>query len=101
MNTPQSATQQQCSEQHQTPVSLLKKYWGYPAFLPHQEAIIASVLAGNDTLAIMATGGGKSLCYQLPALYLGGLTVVISPLIALMKDQVDDLNARGIPGCRL
>ena len=66
MNTPQSATQQQCSEQHQTPVSLLKKYWGYPAFLPHQEAIIASVLAGNDTLAIMATGGGKSLCYQLP-----------------------------------
>lgn len=97
MDTPQTAPQHQCSEQHQTPVSLLRKYWGYPAFLPHQEAIIASVLAGNDTLAIMATGGGKSLCYQLPSLYLGGLTVVISPLIALMKDQVDDLNARGIP----
>ena len=97
MDTLQTAPQHQCSEQHQTPVSLLRKYWGYPAFLPHQEAIIASVLAGNDTLAIMATGGGKSLCYQLPALYLGGLTVVISPLIALMKDQVDDLNARGIP----
>jgi len=76
---------------------LLKKYWGYHEFLPHQKEIIESVLNGNDTLAIMATGGGKSLCYQLPALYLGGLTVVISPLISLMKDQVDDLNARGIP----
>src|SRR4030042_1792522 len=76
---------------------LLKKYWGYTTFLPHQKEIIESVLNGNDTLAIMATGGGKSLCYQLPALYLGGLTVVISPLISLMKDQVDDLNARGIP----
>ncbi|MHB8165040.1 MAG: DNA helicase RecQ [Methanoregula sp.] len=76
---------------------LLKKYWGYREFLPHQKEIIESVLNGNDTLAIMATGGGKSLCYQLPALYLGGLTVVISPLISLMKDQVDDLNARGIP----
>ena len=59
--------------------------------------MIASVLAGHDTLAILATGGGKSLCYQLPALYLSGLTLVISPLISLMKDQVDDLNARGIP----
>jgi ATP-dependent DNA helicase RecQ len=72
-------------------------YWGSSAFLPHQEGIIGSVLAGHDTLAIMATGGGKSLCYQLPALYLGGLTLVISPLISLMKDQVDDLQARGIP----
>jgi len=76
---------------------LLHTYWGSSAFLPHQEEIIGSVLAGHDTLAIMATGGGKSLCYQLPALYLGGLTLVISPLISLMKDQVDDLNARGIP----
>jgi ATP-dependent DNA helicase RecQ len=80
-----------------SPDELLKKYWGYDAFLPGQEAIIESVLDGNDTLAIMATGGGKSLCYQLPALCLGGLTLVISPLISLMKDQVDDLNARGIP----
>ena len=97
MDTPQTAPRQQFLEQHQTPISLLKKFWGYPAFLPHQEAIIASVLEEQDTLAIMATGGGKSLCYQLPALYFGGLTVVISPLIALMKDQVDDLNTRGIP----
>jgi ATP-dependent DNA helicase RecQ len=76
---------------------LLQTYWGFSAFLPHQEEIIGSILDGRDTLAIMATGGGKSLCYQLPALYFGGLTLVISPLISLMKDQVDDLNARGIP----
>jgi ATP-dependent DNA helicase RecQ len=75
---------------------LLRKYWGHSHFLPLQQEIIKSVLAGNDTLAIMATGGGKSLCYQLPALCLSGLTLVISPLIALMKDQVDDLNGRGI-----
>ena len=81
----------------QSPADLLKKYWGYTRFLPLQEEIIASVLDGRDTLAIMATGGGKSLCYQLPAVHLGGLTLVISPLISLMKDQVDDLNGRGIP----
>jgi ATP-dependent DNA helicase RecQ len=81
----------------QSAEELLKKYWGYSSFQPLQKEIIGSVLSGNDTLAIMATGGGKSLCYQLPALCRGGLTLVISPLIALMKDQVDDLNHRGIP----
>jgi ATP-dependent DNA helicase RecQ len=77
--------------------NLLKRYWGFTSFLPHQREIIESVTGGADTLAVMATGGGKSLCYQLPALYLGGLTIVVSPLISLMKDQVDDCNARGIP----
>jgi ATP-dependent DNA helicase RecQ len=76
---------------------LLKRYWGFTSFLPRQREIIESITGGHDTLAIMATGGGKSLCYQLPSLYFGGLTIVISPLIALMKDQVDDCNARGIP----
>jgi ATP-dependent DNA helicase RecQ len=76
---------------------ILKTHWGHTTFLPGQEAIIQSITQGHDTLAILATGGGKSLCYQLPALYRGGLTLVISPLIALMKDQADDCNARGIP----
>lgn len=79
-----------------TITELLQKYWGYTSFLPHQEEVITSVLNGNDTLAVMATGAGKSLCYQLPALFLGGVTIVISPLISLMKNQVDDLNERGI-----
>jgi len=78
-------------------IELLEKYWGFHSFLPLQKEIIESLLSGHDTVAIMATGSGKSLCYQLPAVCLGGLTVVISPLISLMKDQVDDLNARGIP----
>lgn len=76
---------------------LLKKYWGYDRFLPGQEAIARSVAQGHDTLAVLATGGGKSLCYQLPAVHRGGLTVVVSPLVALMKDQADDCNGRGIP----
>ena len=75
---------------------LLKTHFGYDDFLPLQEQIIASVLKGNDNLVLMPTGGGKSLCFQLPALRLDGLTLVVSPLIALMKDQVDALKANGL-----
>lgn len=75
---------------------LLQRVFGFPAFRGKQEEIIQHILAGQDALAIMPTGAGKSLCYQLPALMLPGLTVVISPLIALMKDQVDGLSAQGI-----
>jgi ATP-dependent DNA helicase RecQ len=76
---------------------MLKFAFGYDQFLPGQEAAIASVLAGRDTLVVLPTGGGKSLCFQVPALVLPGLTVVVSPLISLMKDQVDALTARALP----
>ena len=75
---------------------ILQRYFGHTAFNPYQREIISDLLAGRDVLAVLATGGGKSLCYQVPALIGGGITLVISPLIALMKDQVDDLQARGI-----
>src|SRR5579885_1215430 len=75
----------------------LKQYFGYEAFLPGQRQVVDQVLAGRDSLVLMPTGGGKSLIYQLPALLLPGLTIVVSPLIALMQDQVDRLAANGIP----
>ncbi len=75
---------------------ILEKYWGYKEFRPLQREIIASVLAGCDTVALLPTGGGKSLTYQVPALALSGVAIVITPLIALMKDQVDALRRRGI-----
>jgi len=81
---------------HPSLLSTLKRYFGYSTFRPLQEDIIRDSLAGRDVFALLPTGGGKSLCFQLPALVRNGLTIVISPLIALMKDQVDSLRANGI-----
>ena len=79
-----------------TPKDILKEYWGYDSFRPKQEDIIGEALAGRDVLAIMPTGGGKSVCFQVPALMKPGIALVVTPLIALMKDQVQNLNDRGI-----
>ena len=78
-------------------LSALKKHFGFTSFRPLQEEIIRDALAGKDVFALLPTGGGKSLCFQLPAMVRPGLTVVVSPLIALMKDQVDALQASGVP----
>ncbi len=79
-----------------SPIEVLRRYWGYESFREPQEDIIRSVLSGRDTLALLPTGGGKSICFQVPALCQEGICVVVSPLIALMKDQVHNLQRRGI-----
>lgn len=79
-----------------SPLEILQRYWGHASFRSRQEEIVLSVLNGNDTLALLPTGGGKSVCFQVPALCMPGMCVVISPLLALMQDQVNNLRSRGI-----
>tara|TARA_R110002049_G_scaffold284821_1_gene465534 strand:+ start:3599 stop:5509 length:1911 start_codon:yes stop_codon:yes gene_type:complete len=83
------------------PINILERYWKFTSFRPNQEAIINAVIAGEDTFALLPTGGGKSLCFQIPALAKSGICIVISPLIALMKDQVQALNDKGIKAMAL
>ncbi len=85
----------------ETPLAALEKHFGFTAFRPGQQQVVERLLAGHSAVAVFPTGAGKSLCYQLPSLLLPGLTLVVSPLIALMKDQTDALAARGVPAERL
>src|SRR6267142_1156262 len=80
---------------------LLLHHFGYSDFRPAQVPVIRSILRRQDTLAVLPTGGGKSICFQIPALMLGGLSVVVSPLISLMQDQVEAARARGVPAACL
>src|SRR5918995_4695020 len=85
------------SESTIDPLAALRRHFHHSAFRDGQEQVVTAVLSGRDVLAVMPTGSGKSIGYQLPAVMLPGLTLVVSPLISLMKDQVDRLNPRGIP----
>src|SRR5437879_3629141 len=82
-------------------IDLMARVFGFTALRDGQEAVVSRLLAGRSALAIFPTGGGKSLCYQLPALHFDGLTLVVSPLIALMKDQLDFLSRKGVAAARL
>src|SRR5688500_10105164 len=82
-------------------LSVIETHWGYNSFRPLQADAMTAVLEGRDSVVVMPTGGGKSLCYQVPALLREGVTVVVSPLISLMKDQVDSLRACGVPAAQM
>src|SRR5688500_3428187 len=84
-----------------SPVDNLQSVFGFPAFREGQEPVVGKLLEGRSVLAVFPTGAGKSLCYQLPALVLDGVTLVVSPLIALMKDQIDFLTRKGVAAARL
>src|SRR4029077_9894760 len=81
--------------------NLIQRHWGFRSLRPLQDQAMRAVLDGRDSLVVMPTGGGKSLCYQAPAVLRGDTTVVVSPLIALMKDQVDGLQASGVPAIQI
>ena len=83
------------------PINILERYWKFTSFRPLQEEIINSVLEGEDTFALLPTGGGKSVCFQIPALVKEGICIVISPLVALMKDQVQALQNKGVKAMAL
>src|SRR5512137_1244925 len=83
-------------EKYRTPLETLAGVFGYQSFRPRQKEIIDALIGGDDAFVLMPTGGGKSLCYQIPALHRDGVAVIVSPLIALMKDQVDALRANGV-----
>ena len=89
------------SDLYPQPLDVLREVFDYQSFRSGQDAVIEQLVAGNDVLAIMPTGGGKSLCYQIPALVRPGLAIVVSPLIALIKDQVDALRANGVAAAGL
>ena len=84
-----------------TPIEILKKYWNHTQFRPPQEEIINTILKGNNAIVLLPTGGGKSLCYQIPAFLSDGICIVISPLIALIQDQVNSLKSKNIKAIAL